>query len=126
MNPDSYDFGEFSQIKVTVKTFFEIKNNGQSDLIIERLETSCGCTLASIVYQDQEGPKFNMPGHGVNEEIGDWQIAISSGASAQLKVYYDPNMHPEFRGTATRTIAIFSNDPIDFQKEVQIELNQVD
>jgi hypothetical protein len=126
LNPDSYDFEEVSQKKGTVTTLFEIKNNGQSDLIIERLETSCGCTSASIVYQDQEGPKFNMPGHGINEEIGDWQIAITPNMTAQLKVYYDPNMHPEFRGTATRTVSIFSNDPIDFQKEVTIELNQVD
>jgi hypothetical protein len=93
LNSDTYDFGEVSQKKGTVTTFFEVRNNGQSDLIIERLETSCGCTSASIIYQDQEGPKFNMPGHGINEEI---------------EVY------------------IYSNDPIDFQKKVTIELNQVD
>lgn len=125
LNKEVYDLGNVSQSKGIVTTFFEIKNEGGSDLIINRLETSCGCTSASIVYQEKEGPKFNMPGHDINEKIEDWQITIASGAVAQLKVYYDPNMHVNFRGTATRTISIFSNDPIDFQKEVQIELNQV-
>ena len=67
-----------------------------------------------------------MPGHGENEEIKDWQITISPGKEAELKVYYDPNVHEEFRGSAIREISVFSNDPIDFQKSVSIELNQVD
>lgn len=126
LNIDTYDLGDVSQKKGTVATFFEIKNNGKTDLVINRLETSCGCTSASIVYQSEEGPKFHMPGHGINEEVGDWEVAIAPNETAQLKVYYDPNMHEKFRGTATRSIYIYSNDPIDFQKEVKIELNQID
>lgn len=126
INQETYDFGDVSQKEGIATTFFELKNNGQSDLIIDKLETSCGCTSASIVYQSKEGPKFSMPGHGINEEIEDWQISIAPGASAQLKIYYDPDVHLDFRGAATREIYIYSNDPIDFQKKVKIELNQVD
>lgn len=126
LSPDIYDFGEVSQKEGIKTTFFEIKNDGKGDLIIERLETSCGCTFAAVVYQGEEGPKFGMPGHGLNEEIGDWQIIISAGQTAQLKVYYDPDVHPDFRGTAIREIYVYSNDPIDFEKKVKIELNQVD
>lgn len=123
---DSFDFGDVSQKEEIVDTLFEIKNEGKSDLIINKLESSCGCTSGSIIYKDEEGPKFGMPGHGTNEEIGDWQVVIVPGDMAQLKVYYDPNVHPDFRGAVTRTVSVFSNDPIDFEKKVSIELNQVD
>jgi hypothetical protein len=125
ITPQKYDFGKVSQKKGVVTTFFEIKNKGSKDLIIDRLETSCGCTSASIVWQGKEGPKFNMPGHGINEKIKDWKVIIPPGETAQLKVYYDPNFHKDFQGFAIREIYVYSNDPIDFQKKVQIELNQV-
>lgn len=125
VNPSSYDFGDVSQKKGIVTTFFEIRNEGKKDLVIDKLDTSCGCTSASIVYQGNEGPIFSMPGHG-KEGPKDWQIVITAGEKAELKVYYDPNVHKDFRGAATREIYIFSNDPIDFEKKVQVELNQVD
>ncbi len=128
INPDSYDFEDVSQKKGTVTTIFEIKNEGKNDLIIDRLESSCGCTSASVIYRGEEGPVFSMPGHGngTNEEIGDWQVAIPPGETAQLKVYYDPNVHPDFRGAVTREVHVYSSDPIDFEKKATIELNQVD
>ncbi|MFH2014063.1 MAG: DUF1573 domain-containing protein [Patescibacteria group bacterium] len=126
IEPLFYDLGDVSQKNGIVTTFFDIKNEGNKDLIINRLETSCGCTSASIIYKDQEGPIFSMSGHGINEEIKDWQILISPGEKVQLKVYYDPNVHPDFRGTAVREIHVFSNDPISFEKKAVIELNQVD
>ena len=126
LSPDEYNFGDISQKEGIATTLFELKNEGKSDLIIDRLETSCGCTSASIIYQGKESPKFSMPGHGINEEIGEWQLVIKPGDMAQFKVYYDPDTHKDFRGTAIREISIFSNDPIDFEKKVKIELNQVD
>lgn len=126
LSPQFYDIGDVSQDKGITTAFFELKNKGNKDLIIDRLETSCGCTSASIIYKGEESPKFNMAGHGVNEEIKDWQIIISPQEIAQVKVYYDPNVHEDFRGTAIREIYIYSNDPINFQKKIKIELNQVD
>ncbi len=126
IEPSFLDLGNVSQKDGITTTIFELKNEGNKDLLINRLETSCGCTSASIVYQDKEGPKFSMPGHGTNEEIQDWQVLIPPKEKAQLKVYYDPDVHPDFRGTAVREIYVFSNDPIEFETKVKIELNQVD
>ncbi len=126
LTPETRDLGNVSQKKGVVTTTFSLKNEGKRDLIINRLETSCGCTSASIVFQGKEGPRFSMPGHGVNEKIGKWQLTIPAGEEAQLKVYYDPNVHKNFRGSATREIYVFSNDPVDFEKKVRIEFNQVD
>lgn len=124
-NSNSYDFGDVSQKNGEVYTYFVLKNEGKTDLVIDRLETSCGCTSASVVFQNKEGPTFTMPGHG-KENPGEWQVVIPAGEIAQLKVYYDPDVHKDFRGVATREISVFSNDPIDSEKKVKIELDQVD
>lgn len=123
--PDSIDLGDVSQKKGTTTTFFEIKNTGKENLVINKLDTSCGCTSVSVVFNGQEGPKFAMAGHGA-ENPTDWQISIPPDLSAQLKVYYDPNVHQDLRGPVIREIYIYSNDPVEFEKKVQIELNQVD
>lgn len=125
LSPDSYDFEAVSQKEGKVYTYFNLKNEGKSNLVIDRMETSCGCTFASIVFEGKESPLFTMPGHGYeNPQWGG--ISILPGGQAQLKVMYDPNVHQDFRGAAIREISVFSNDPIDFEKEVKIELNQVD
>jgi hypothetical protein len=124
-NP-KYDFGTISQSDGIVTTTFTIKNTGGSDLIIDNMDTSCGCTSASLVYKGQEGPKFSMSMHGDNPK--DYSLTIPPGDSAQLKVYYDSMAHgkqkkPEM--SVVRTVTIISNDPVNFQKKVRIELTQV-
>ena len=120
-----YDFGDVSETKGIVTTLFELKNEGQKDLIIDKLDSSCGCTSASVIFKGEEGPRYAMAGHGI-ENPTDWEIVIPPGESAQLNVYYDPSIHKGFRGPATREISVFSNDPINFEKKVTVELNQVD
>lgn len=125
LSPDSYDFGDVSQKEGKVYTYFNLKNEGKSDLVIDRLDTSCGCTFVSIVFGGKESPLFTMPGHGY--ENPDWEgVSIPVGETAQLKVMYDPDIHKDFRGPAIREILVFSNDSVDFEKKVKIELNQID
>lgn len=123
--PQTYDFGDVSLKKGKISALFDLKNEGKSGLVISKLDTSCGCTSASIIYQGKEGPLFAMAGHGTQNPT-DWSLTVPAGGEAQLKVYYDPDVHKDFRGPATREISVFSNDPIDFEKKVLIELNQVD
>lgn len=125
LEPLSKNLGDVSQKGGVVATFFPLKNEGEKDLIINKLDTSCGCTSAAVVFQEKEGPRFAMEGHGAQNPT-DWQLVIPPGEIAQLKVYYDPNIHKDFRGFAIREIYVSSNDPIDFEKKVKIELNQVD
>lgn len=123
--PETIDLGNVSLAKGETSTIFEITNTGKTDLIINKLDTSCGCTSAAIVYQGKEGPRFAMAGHGIKSPT-DWQVVIPAGEKAELKVYYNPRVHKDFRGAAIREIYIFSNDPINFKTKVKIELNQVD
>lgn len=125
VSPKTIDLGDVSLAKGDISALFEITNSGKTDLIINKLDTSCGCTSAAIVYRGKEGPRFAMAGHGI-ENPTNWQVVIPAGEKAQLKVYYNPNIHKDFRGAAIREIYVFSNDPINFETKVKIELNQVD
>jgi hypothetical protein len=125
LSPQTYDFGDISLKKGKVFTSFTLKNEGESDLVINKLDTSCGCTFAAIVFEGSQSPFFTMPGHG--SENPSWEgVAIPSGKEAELKVMYDPAVHQDFRGPATREIYVYSNDPVDFEKKVTVELDQVD
>ena len=121
-----YDFGTISQKNGNISTIFTVRNTGGSDLVIDNMDSSCMCTSASLIYKGVEGPRFGMNMHGGNPK--GWSQIIKPGESAQLKVYYDPMAHgiqKEPEQKIIREITIVSNDPIDFQKKVRVELTQV-
>lgn len=118
------DLGLVSQKNGTVTTEFVIKNEGKSDLVIDKLSSSCGCTSGSLVYQGKEGPRFSMAGHGLEAPDPNWKVAIAPGDEAKVKVDYDPTVHPDLTGPVTRTISIHSNDPVDFETKLTITLDQ--
>jgi len=118
------DLGEVSQAGGIITAEFSIKNEGQSNLIINKLSSSCGCTSGSVVYQGNEGPRFYMSGHGYEELDGEWSVSIAPDDEAFVKVYYDPSVHPDLEGAVTRTLSIHSNDPIDFETQLTIALEQ--
>jgi len=121
-----YGFGTISQKGGVVSTSFEIENTGSSDLIIEGMDTSCMCTTARLIYKGQESPEFGMSMHGNNPE--NFELRVPPGETAELKVFYDPMAHgkqetPQQR--ITREVTVTSNDPVDFQKKIRIDLTQV-
>jgi hypothetical protein len=124
IEPTLHDFGDVSFAGGAVKTVMTIKNEGGSDLVINEMDTSCGCTTASVTKDGIEGPVFGMKMHGTN--LVGWSEILKPGETAQLNIYYDPTVHPDLRGPVTRTVSVFSNDPVEFQNEVRIEVNQVD
>ena len=118
------DLGSVSLKKGVVTTEFVIKNEGKSDLVIDKLSTSCGCTSGSLIYQGTEGPRFYMAGHGQETPDPNWKVAVSPGDEAIVKVYYDPTVHPDLIGPVTREVSVHSNDPVDFETKLTITLNQ--
>ena len=121
-----YNFGTIRQADGIVTTTFNIENRGNSDLVIKELDTSCGCTTASLIYKGQKSPTFSMSMHGENPT--DFELTISPGETAILEVAYDPNKHgkqdkPELK--TIREVYIVSNDPVNFYQKVKIELVQI-
>lgn len=123
IGPDTYDFGDVSVAKGVVSTVMTLKNDGKSDLVINNMDSSCMCTTASIIFNGVEGPIFGMSMHGNPKG---WSVTIPPGEEAQLKIYYDPTVHPEAVGQhLVRIISVFSDDPVNFEKKVRVDIDQV-
>ena len=80
-----YDFGTVEQGN-PVTHLFRFTNQGQGDLRIEQIKTSCGCTAAVI-----------------SSEI------IPPGGEGTISTTFDTS---RFFGEKARTITVYSNDPI--------------
>lgn len=116
LNSDYYDFGQIEASQGDVNTTFTVANKGKSDLIITGMETSCGCTTARLIVDNQKSPIFSMHNNPKN-----WQVSLKPNQQAILEVIFDPNFHKGAEGFITRTIKIFSDDPIEPAVEVKIE-----
>lgn len=121
ITPESYNFGSVSQENGIATTTLTITNKGNNDLIIKNMDASCGCTSASVIYKGIESPRFSMS-HGSNPK--NWKVTIPPDDSAQLKIFYDPNVHKDLQGSVTRSVFVFSNDPRHSKKEVIIKAFQ--
>jgi 3D (Asp-Asp-Asp) domain-containing protein len=88
-----HDFGQVKQGQV-VATEIAMRNTGKSDLTIEAVSTSCGCTTARVE------PKVIPP-----------------GGEGRLIIRYDSGAHPD-SGRVRRHVYIASNDPS--KKEVEV------
>jgi hypothetical protein len=88
-----HDFGQVEQGQV-VATEIAMRNTGKSDLTIEAVSTSCGCTTAQVE------PKVIPP-----------------GGEGRLIIRYDSGVHPD-SGRVRRHVYIASNDPS--KKEVEV------
>ena len=75
-----------------------VQNTGQTDLVIEAVTTSCGCTQATLE-----------------------PMTIPAGSSGALFIEFDSGAHgPELTGQLIRQVFIVSNDPQ--QPEMVVEL----
>jgi len=83
-----YDFGEIPADNAVEKDF-EITNLGDTELVIEDVSASCGCTAAAV---------------------GD--STIGPGETTMVRVSYDPRHNQEFGKFVTKQVRIKSNDPL--------------
>lgn len=83
-----YDFGEIPA-DAAVEKDFQITNLGDTELVIEDVSASCGCTAAAV---------------------GDSTVA--PGETTTVRVSYDPRHNQEFGKFVTKQVRIKSNDPL--------------
>ena len=105
----SFDFGDVSMANGKVTKTINVKNEGDADLEISKLFTSCMCTTAQIVHPDgsKSGLK-GMIGHGGGSSS--LSETIPAGETAVLLVNFDPNAHgPAATGPITRTVTMRTN-----------------
>jgi len=121
---NSHDFGIVPVSKGVVSVEVPLVNIGEDDLVLSFLDSSCGCTSARVINDGVSGPVFGMSSSGKSPRH--WQTTIKEGKQASLKIYYNPLVHPKFRGPATRVITITSNGKSTPQKQIRIKVNQID
>lgn len=108
----SVDFGnmDISDKKTEEIT---IENTGDKPLQISNVSTSCGCTSAQVVINNEESPIFSMHGNPA------WMGEVAPGKKAILRVIYEPAKHP-VQGKSEKAIFFKTNDPDN--SEVNINL----
>ena len=105
-----YDFGQVSMARGKVSHGFKFKNEGEGELTIDDLSTSCMCTSAALIISGKKGPSYGMPMAG-QVNIPFFSEQLKPGEEAELEVTFDPNAHgPDGVGPITRSITLVSND----------------
>lgn len=118
IEPLELDMGIVSMAQGFVSKSYQLKNNGQADLIINNLATSCMCTTVALETTDGLSPIFG--GHQ-DENPDNWSVTLRPKEEAELIVTFDPNAHgPDAVGQIRRVITISSNDPL--QSSVTVEI----
>jgi len=85
---------------------FIINNPGSGPLSLSEVSTSCMCTTAQIIINDQKSPFFVM------HQKSSWIGQIPPGVQAKLKVVFDPAFHgPSGVGPVVRQVVMKTNDP---------------
>lgn len=111
----SFDFGSISMAKGNVSHNFKIKNTGTGTAIINKIYTSCMCTVARLEVGGEKWGPFGMPGHGL---VPNLKIKLSPGEEANVEAVFDPAAHgPSGVGSIERAV-ILENDsgnPLELQ-----------
>jgi hypothetical protein len=77
----------------------QVSNNGDADLVVNEITTSCSCTKATLS-----------------------QMEIPPGESGLLRIEFDSGFHgPDLNGQLVRQVFIKTNDPQ--QPEARVELS---
>jgi hypothetical protein len=109
IDQEKFDFGDVSMANGKISKIIQIKNEGDGDLKLSNIYTSCMCTTVTVKIDGKKSPSFGMRGHG--QTFSFWEEALGPGQTADLDVIFDPNAHgPDATGPITRAIYIHSND----------------
>jgi rhodanese-related sulfurtransferase len=94
---DEFDFGLIKQSGGKVNHEFTLTYNGDEDIKITGVPTSCGCTSASIDKQ-----------------------TLSKGDTAKVIVTFNPNLHAEPEGKFFKTVSILTEPTLGESPEIKI------
>lgn len=88
---------------------FFLRNVGAEPLQISEVRTSCMCTFAQVIIDDEESPGFNMEMHN-SPAARSWTGVVEPGLTATVRVIYRPSLMP-VEGSVARNVKFNTNDP---------------
>ncbi|MEK9156207.1 MAG: DUF1573 domain-containing protein [Patescibacteria group bacterium] len=104
LSQDYFNYGPLKNKFDIITHSFTITNEGKSDLFVYKLTTSCHCTTAQLIYNNESSPKWGMTSSQL------WYVPIKPGESATVVIEYDPKQMIN-DGLIQRAIYIGTNDP---------------
>jgi len=105
LSDNNFDFGTISMGDGKVSHRFSIKNEGAELAVINKLYTSCMCTVVAPLNKD--GKKNDIFGMQGNRSVA---IEIKPGETIDLEAIFDPAAHgPSGVGLAQRVIYVETN-----------------
>ncbi len=110
----AYDFGTIRMANGKVSREFKFTNAGTVPAALTQLFTSCMCTEATLVMIGREYGPFGMPGHGFGPRL---DAVLEPGATAVVRVTFDPNAHGPAGVGPIQRVASLENDagkPLEF------------
>ena len=111
----NYNFGSISMGAGKVKNVFKIKNTSDEPVVINKIYTSCMCTVATLITGDNQFGPFGMPGHEAVPKISQ---TVNPDEEVSVEVVFDPAAHgPAGVGKIQRMVIIENSagQPIELE-----------
>ena len=99
IEPKEHDFGMITKKGGSVKTTLALTNDGEEEVSIEEITTSCGCTSAKVSNK-----------------------VITPGNSVSLQINFDPNFHEEPPGRFSRTVFLKTSEGLELQAKIYVQI----
>ena len=91
-----------------VEKIFMLRNNGEKEVRLANVFTSCMCTTAFLEKAGEKRGPFGMPGHGPSAAP---RLSVMPGEELNVRVVFDPNAHgPAGVGLMERTVHLVGDD----------------
>jgi hypothetical protein len=107
--PQEHDLGQVKYGEVPTADF-EVRNQGRKEITITRISTSCGCTTATVIGQE-EATASGKP------------IQLETGESLVMRVAFNPAIHGDDTdlGQVKRVIYVTTDNPDQPEVQATIE-----
>lgn len=96
MTKAAHDFGKIGPSS-THKADYEFKNEGEAALLVNRIQSTCGCSKPTLI---KDGKRFSMP-------LKD-PVSFEPGESGQVEVTFKS---PARKGKVEKGLYLLTNDP---------------
>jgi len=106
----SHDFGKLGPDS-THKATYEFKNEGEAVLLVNRIQSTCGCSKPTLI---KDGKRFSIPLKG--------SASFEPGEAGQVEVTFKAS---SVKGNVTKHLYILSDDPATPRAQLELKAEVV-
>jgi hypothetical protein len=115
INPEHYELGNVDLNGGLVTKEYEVANDTDQAMNLQKIVTSCMCTQAKVSVGDKESRFFGMEHPGDRNPSINYEIP--PGGNAKVTVNFDPAAHgPQGTGPFDRVVTLTFSEPAGVKK----------